>query len=211
VIRALVLDYGGVISLDQGVAERAEMEAILGVGGDAFFDAYWRHRLDYDRRDIDAASYWAAVAATLGVETPTHRLDDLVRADGAGWSHLNAEMVEWTRHTATHVPTALLSNMPHEVKDALLPTIREMAPWTAMVFSCDVGTVKPDAAIYLECARALGVSPGEALMVDDRPANVAGAREAGMSGMQFTTAGALKRDLKDTIRYLAATRESPAP
>jgi putative hydrolase of the HAD superfamily len=188
VIRALVLDYGGVLSTPQGTAERAEMQGILGAESDAFHRAYWEHRAAYDRGDLGGGAYWTAVAGSLGADLPRDRLGDLLRADACSWSHLDARMVGWARAVAERVPTALLSNMPHEVKGPLLPAIRGAVPFAAMVFSCDAGIVKPDPAIYLRCAEILGVAPSQALMVDDRPDNVEGAQRAGMRAVRFTTA-----------------------
>lgn len=51
--------------------------------------------------------------------------------------------------------------------------------------------LKPEARIFaLLCARA-GLAPGDCLFIDDSPANVAGARAAGMEAIRFTGAGAL--------------------
>lgn len=203
-IRALVLDYGGVLSAAQGAAERQTMTGILGVGDESFHGAYWEHRAAYDRGDLHAAGYWAAVCETLGVPWTADSLVDLVRADAAGWGHLDPRMIAWARDVAARVPTALLSNMPHDVKDALLPTISTILPWAATLFSCDAGVVKPDAAIYLRCAELLGFDPSEVAMVDDRPDNVAGAERAGMRGVLFTTPEALR----DVIDLLLATSEA---
>jgi FMN phosphatase YigB (HAD superfamily) len=47
------------------------------------------------------------------------------------------------------------------------------------------GHGKPDPRVYaLSCSR-LGVSPGEAVLLDDREPYVAGAREAGMRAVWF--------------------------
>lgn len=203
-IRALVLDYGGVLSTDQGRDERRLMADTLGVDLDSLDGAYWKHRAAYDRSDLTAA-YWEAVSDSLSVEWRAGNLSALVHADGAGWGHLNPTMVEWAANMADRLPLALLSNMPHEVKHALLPAIGEIAPWTALVFSCDVGVTKPDAGIYAECARRLGVEPREAIMVDDRPENAAGATGAGMIGVVFRDAATLG----DEIDQLLATTASP--
>ena len=48
------------------------------------------------------------------------------------------------------------------------------------VFSCSVGVAKPDRRIYEICAERLGVATRECLFVDDQPAFVEGAVEAGM-------------------------------
>src|SRR6266542_6083176 len=69
--------------------------------------------------------------------------------------------------------------------------VMEVAPWPTCplaglfdveLFSCEVGLVKPEPAIYVRCIEALGVSPAECLFVGDGGSNeLAGARAAGMS------------------------------
>jgi epoxide hydrolase-like predicted phosphatase len=51
----------------------------------------------------------------------------------------------------------------------------------AIVRSGDVGLRKPDPAIYLLTAERLGAEPERCVFVDDIPANVEGARAAGMT------------------------------
>jgi putative hydrolase of the HAD superfamily len=195
VIRALVLDYGGVLSTPQGEREQSELRSMLGVQPAGFHDAYWGHRDDYDRGATTAAGYWSAVCASLGAAFPEHRLEELVRTDAASWSRLNAAVVDWARQMSERMPLALVSNMPHEVRDALLPTIEGIAPWVATVFSCDIGVMKPDAEIYAACIAGLGVAPQEAVMIDDRPENVGGARRAGMAGVHFMEVASLRGEI----------------
>jgi putative hydrolase of the HAD superfamily len=69
--------------------------------------------------------------------------------------------------------------------------VMEVAPWSECplaglfdveVFSCKVGLVKPEWAIYARCVEALGVSPSECLFVGDGGSNeLVGAKNAGMS------------------------------
>jgi HAD superfamily hydrolase (TIGR01509 family) len=55
----------------------------------------------------------------------------------------------------------------------------------AVVFSCDVGLVKPDPRIYEEICTRLDVHPAAALMIGDSLKNdVLGARSSGMRGLQ---------------------------
>ncbi|MEW6581513.1 MAG: HAD-IA family hydrolase, partial [Actinomycetota bacterium] len=105
----------------------------------------------------------------------------------AGWGHLDPVAVAWARDAAARGPVALLSNMPHEVKEPLAPLIAEAAGIADMFFSCDLGVVKPEAGAYEETLRRLGVAPGDAVMVDDRPVNVDGAARAGLRAVLFTT------------------------
>lgn len=69
--------------------------------------------------------------------------------------------------------------------------VMEMAPWDrsplaglfdAEIFSCRVGHVKPEPAIYLACLDALGLHGEECLFVGDGGSNeLAGARAVGMT------------------------------
>ena len=69
--------------------------------------------------------------------------------------------------------------------------VMEAAPWPTCplaglfdveLFSCAVGLVKPEPAIYARCIEALGVSPASCLFVGDGGSNeLVGAKAAGMS------------------------------
>lgn len=54
-----------------------------------------------------------------------------------------------------------------------------------IIISAEEGVAKPDAPIYRLAAERLGVRPEEAILIDDLPANVAGARAAGMHAVHF--------------------------
>jgi HAD superfamily hydrolase (TIGR01509 family) len=61
--------------------------------------------------------------------------------------------------------------------------------------SCDTGVRKPDARAFLGPVTTLGVAPHACLFVDDRPANCAAARAAGLQALDFSGAGPLRREL----------------
>jgi len=66
----------------------------------------------------------------------------------------------------------------------------------AQVFSYQVGALKPDPRTYQAILNTLGVKAQEALFVDDSPANVAGARAAGMAAVRFVGTTALMEELR---------------
>lgn len=53
-------------------------------------------------------------------------------------------------------------------------------------YSYDLGFHKPDPDIYRAATRALEAEPADCLFLDDLAANVEGAREVGLQGLQFT-------------------------
>lgn len=66
-----------------------------------------------------------------------------------------------------------------------------------IVISGVEGIVKPDPAIYRLACERLGVSPDQAVFIDDSAANAAAASEVGLTGLHFTSAERLRADLVD--------------
>jgi putative hydrolase of the HAD superfamily len=84
-----------------------------------------------------------------------------------------------------------LSNMPAPLARAL-QLAHPLRDWfESGVFSSDVRLCKPDPALFGLAARRFGEDPGDCLLIDDHPANVAGAQAAGWRAIAFTDAPAL--------------------
>lgn len=66
-----------------------------------------------------------------------------------------------------------------------------------IVVSGDEGVVKPDPAIYRLALDRFGVTASACVFVDDRAENVAGAEAAGMTGVLFEGAEALRETLRN--------------
>jgi epoxide hydrolase-like predicted phosphatase len=66
----------------------------------------------------------------------------------------------------------------------------------ALVYSHEVGLVKPDPAIYRLVCDRLDVTPADAVLVDDRTANLTGAKAVGMAGIRCESAAQTISDLE---------------
>ncbi|MFI7441771.1 HAD family hydrolase [Nonomuraea indica] len=188
----IVFDYGNVLSLDQPDAEVEAMARTAGIDLETFRAGYWKHRLDYDRGSLTDADYWSAV---LGRSAGPAEIDRLSALDVASWSHPDEGTVAILRELmAAGTAVALLSNAPARTADGL-----DRLPWIAAiphrVYSGRIGLVKPGRDIYDHLADRLGAHPADIVFIDDRPENVEGARLAGMTGVPFTTAAALRHAL----------------
>lgn len=102
-----------------------------------------------------------------------------------------AALVE-TLHAAG-TPLFLLSNAPALLDPWLRGAGRQRHPFLGRfrdyVVSGQVGHIKPDRAIYDLVCRTGGFRADEAVFIDDVPANVDGARAAGMAAVHHRSAG----------------------
>ncbi|CAN5879459.1 HAD-IA family hydrolase [soil metagenome] len=65
-----------------------------------------------------------------------------------------------------------------------------------LVISGDEGVVKPDGKIYRLLIERHGLEPAKTVFIDDRTENVEAATVAGLVGVHFTSAAALRRQLR---------------
>jgi len=204
---ALILDYGNVLSHPQPAGWFESMAAQVGVQTNAFHQAYWRHRHLYDA-GLPAAEYWKRVLETIGHSPSSADLgtimDRLVDEDVASWTKYREEV--WDLAESFRVKgrrTAFLSNGVPEAM-ARIRADRHLERWFDVVLvSCEVGVAKPDRMIFQMCLSQLGVTPSQALFVDDRIENVQGAASLGIQTFHFVGADAASR-LALSLRSLQA-------
>lgn len=187
--RALVLDLGEVLVRSQPAPLVERMARIAAVPLADFRAAYWAHRHEFDLAS-DPRGYWDDVLrdarSPLETDARAAARAQLGAVDAESWTQYREPVWELTREfKAAGGKTAMLSNCGPEVIDRVRAQ-REVARYfDAMVISWEERVLKPDARIYRIALERLGVSPGEALFVDDRPENVAGAEAVGMRGLVF--------------------------
>lgn len=79
-----------------------------------------------------------------------------------------------------------LNNEPRELNEYRFKAFGLRSCFDVALSSCYVGLRKPDFAMYQRAIDIVGGPPERILFIDDRPENVAGAREAGIVALQFT-------------------------
>lgn len=189
--RALLVDYGEVISRPQPPQAIAAMASLVGLDVPEFRERYWEHRIPYDLGG-EARAFWSGV---IGEPIDEHVLNELIRVDIDGWSHMNAETLALLDEAHENgCALSLLSNAPHELAVAIrdLPAF---ANFDHLIFSAQLRAVKPDASAFDAAVRIVGHPREEILFIDDRPANVEGAIDAGLRAVRFTSPAALRAGL----------------
>ncbi len=193
--RAVIFDYGNVLSQAQPEAEVQAMAAILNLPVPRFVELYWQFRLAYDEAALDPATYWHNVADVGSRDLTESQLATLIEIDSRSWSHPAPVIPEWAGALhAAGVRTAILSNMPIPVRE-YITRCEWLPPFHHRTFSCDLRIAKPAPEIFEHSIAALGVAPSETLFLDDRPENIRAAEALGLHAVLFTTLDEVAREL----------------
>lgn len=178
-------------------ARRAAMARMAGLSIADVERLVWSSGIEdaSDTGELDPEAYVAAIGEALGV--PFGR-EDWLRTRALAMT-LDMEMVNLVAELSGRVAIALLTNngfIMREHFDVLVPGLREVFG-PAMHVAAEFGGKKPAPAVYKGVAALYGVAPEEAVMIDDKIANVEGALAAGLRAHCFTGIGELKRFLRD--------------
>jgi putative hydrolase of the HAD superfamily len=198
--RTVIFDYGEVISMSQSPADRAVLERLAGVsdgeaGGAAsarFWAAYLAHRDGLDQGTGGVAAYWRAVARDISADWDEARVHELWAADFRSWLSVNPCVIDLLADLRSGgTPLALLSNAGPDYGSYF-----RHGPlgdfFAACYVSGELGLLKPHPEIFRHVLDDLGITPAEAIFIDNRAANVAGAQELGITGHVFSDAAALR-------------------
>ena len=210
-IKAVILDYGEVVSIPPSSEQMALMAAVLGVSPDLFRTMYPTDRAPYDRGDLSPATYWLKFADDAHVRLDFTQIEELRRLDVEMWSRVNPEMIRWIECLSeAGLKTALLSNMISDMAVHARQKFSWLNKLTYQVLSCEVRLVKPDRFIYERCLEGLRVTPPETLFVDDSEINVQAARALGITSIRFQSVGQLRDELAASpLAILPSPSERP--
>ncbi len=190
-VKALILDADGVT---QSVPLRW-LSGWLRMGGPGLFPALVRA----EKRTLAGGLAFEPLIAEVLAE---RRLDVTVAQVLAYWNRTEIDQTMLAlvdRVRAAGVITAMGTNQNPARGRFMLENMPYAEHFDALFHSWQIGYAKPDPAFYTHIVDALGVEPGEAVFVDDLPANVRGARKAGLQAVHFSVLhlhGHLRRQLR---------------
>jgi putative hydrolase of the HAD superfamily len=194
-IKAIIFDFGRVISASRPTARFRAYETDLGIVEGTLnrlmFDSpVWQEAL-VGRLTLSA--YWYAVGPSLGLTT--HADIDAFRRRYYQDEAVNQEVLTLIRQLHGRYGLAVLSNHPPGLNQWLRDWgIRHL--FDVLYCSGDEGRIKPDPAVFSITLDRLGVRPAEAVFIDDTPGHVSAAQALGIHGIAFTDAGTLGQDLE---------------
>ena len=195
-LRAVILDYGMVLTGLPDAAAHEAMVRITGLSVDQFENFYWADRHAYDEGKLTGVTFWEKFARDARLSLNRAQIDELNRQDARMWTTSSPAMLDWQRKLkAAGIRTAILSNMGDSVLENIKREFRWIDDFDVLVWSYQLHMAKPDPAIYHHALKELGTRPEETLFIDDKRVNIEAAQALGMKALEFTTVGRLREDL----------------
>jgi putative hydrolase of the HAD superfamily len=195
-VRAVVFDYGMVLSGPPHPPSRKELERITGLSKGDLDRYYWVDRHAYDRGDLTGLGFWQKLSADAGLALTDEQIHELNQHDAQMWTTENPVILAWQKQLRSHgLKTAILSNMG----DTVLASIESSFSWVdgfdVLLWSYQHRMAKPEPEIYELLLEKLGTAPKETLFLDDKLENIEAAQKAGIQGLVFSDAEQLRTDL----------------
>ena len=198
-IRAVVLDIGSVLEVNDDSSFPEPFERRHGLVPGSVDAASRAFPGDPGIGEIGMAEVRATWRRELGLDEAA--TDELVE-DFWRWyvGTLDRELFDWFAGLRPRLLTGILSNSAPEARE------RERC-WgfedvtDDIVYSHEVGLLKPDPRIYALAARRLAVEPGEIVFLDDVPGHVEAARAAGWHGVVHVDT---RRSIDEVERIIAS-------
>ncbi len=188
-LRAVVFDYGRVLTGPPEPAAHAALVRITGLPADRLDSLYWANRPAYDEGKLTGLEFWRKLAREAGLNLKPSELEELNEWDARMWTTENPAMLAWQLALKQRgLLTAIVSNMGDTVHKRMQRELDWLSRFDVLVWSYQLHVTKPDPAIYRYVLEKLGTQPAETLFIDDRPVNVEAAISRGMKGVVFTTA-----------------------
>ncbi len=122
----------------------------------------------------------------------------------AAWSShlaLDAEMLALIQDLAKANRVLLFSNTNREHWDCVMKLTHSAIAELETYLSFEIGQIKPSLASFRTVVSRAGIDASRFLFVDDRPENVAAARQIGFDGHVFVDRARLERYLKSRSRH----------
>jgi putative hydrolase of the HAD superfamily len=195
-LRAVVFDYGMVLTGPPDPAAYAALQRISGLSAERLDRFYWADRHAYDEGKLTGLTFWQKIMSDAGLSLDEAAIAELNGWDARMWTTQNPAMVAWQADLKERgLLTAILSNMGDSVHESIERAYEWIGGFDVRVWSYQLKVAKPDAAIYEYALAMLGTRPEETLFLDDKPVNIEAAHALGMKGLVFSDVERLRADL----------------
>jgi glucose-1-phosphatase len=183
-ITTLVFDFGNVLGFFSHRQAAEQVASYSDLSPEAVQAFLFAHELEdaYEAGQLSTA----AVLDAIRSHCRPRCTDEQLRLAYADMFHPNPDTCSLLPRLRERYRLLLLSNTNEMHFDQFSRQFAEaLRHFDALVLSHKVSVRKPDRRIYDHCLALAGCPPSECLFIDDMPANIAAAHEAGWQGFVY--------------------------
>lgn len=182
-IKAVFFDLGGVLVRTEFQAPRQQLAERLGMEYDDLvkivFDS--DSGIKATTGEINSDEHWDSVLKRL--KRPASELV-AIRDEFFAGDIVDRTLLDYIRSLRGKFKTGLISNAWSDLRDFIVREKFDDA-FDKIIISAEVGVAKPEPRIFQIALEQLGVSPNEAVFVDDFLINIEGCEKVGIKGIHF--------------------------
>lgn len=196
-VKVVFFDLGGVIVRTEFQAPRQQLADRLGMDYDDLnkivFDSDTSNRASIG--EISSEEHWLSVIKRL--KRPISEIP-VIRDEFFAGDIVDRTLLDYIRSLRSRYKTGLISNAWGDLRDYIAREKFDDA-FDKMIISAEVGAVKPEAKIFQIALEQFGVSPSEAVFVDDFLINIQGCEKVGIKGILFKDPESTLQQLKKLL------------
>jgi len=196
-IKAVFFDLGGVIVRTEFQTPRQQLADRLGMEYDDLnklvFNSHTSDKASIG--EISSEEHWTSVIKRL--KRPASELS-AIRDEFFAGDIVDRTLLDYLRSLRGKYKTGLISNAWGDLRDFIVREKFDDA-FDKMIISAEVGAMKPEAKIFQIALEQFGVSPNEAVFVDDFYVNIEGCQKVGMKGIHFKDPETALQQLKELL------------
>ena len=199
-LRAVIFDLGGVIVRTEYQAPRQKLAERFGMDYEdiekiVFGGGPNGSAARASVGEITEEEHWRQVMKTL--KRPADEYPR-IQQEFFGGDVVDRTLLDFLRSLKPTYKIGLISNAWSGLR-AWIEREKFEDVFDVMIISAEVGTAKPAEAIFRMALDQLGVSPNEAVFVDDFLVNIEACEELGMKGIHFRDSESAMQELKDLL------------
>lgn len=191
-IKAVIWDIGGVLARTVDRGPRTRLAERFGLSYNQLEALIWggERGLMAQKGQLSADEQWRWACTQLGL--PEAQASALRQEFFAG-DILDQDLLDYIRHLHQDYKTGIISNAMSDTRTVFKSEFAGV--FDHMVFSAEVGMMKPVARIFELALDGLGIQAGEAVFIDDFLENVHAAQAIGLHAIHFQNPVQVKVEL----------------
>ncbi|MBI4155205.1 HAD family phosphatase [Candidatus Woesearchaeota archaeon] len=190
-IKAIIFDYGGVLTVESSLRDFGEMYALkLKVDVESFCRLLKENWERAKVSEISSNLFWDNLSKFLNIDAK------IFRKDFMEFFSLNKERLEFVRKLNGKYKLGLLSNTLEDWMEENIKKNKLNELFDVIATSYKSKIAKPNMVVYKEVVNKLGIGADECIYVDDQEKNIPPAKELGMKTILFKNLKQLKAELR---------------